>query len=248
MFDTLWLHSPPTQTENEYVTLDELGIHIQTNQHARGSDSEGSMELRIADYSDDEEMPVSSSSHTPNQTRDIIPSSSSASLELDNRSQYSLDYRTVQTLFNLGNSFQNNNYTSEDSVEDDVKSVESEPKDFVEDVLRIDIGEFSEPEEEERYMAVERETATLEQNDFVEGALRINIDEECDLEDKDSRNYLNVNVDGVCFTLPDSEAEQFSAQSKLHLSLSVLNHSDHSSVSLSHSSPLSSSTPSLFVS
>ena len=54
-----------------------------------------------------------------------------------------------------------------------MKSIESEPKDFVEDVLRIDTSKLSEPEDEDRYMAVEKKPFTLEQTDFAEGAMRI---------------------------------------------------------------------------
>ncbi len=114
-----------------------------------------------------------------------------------NGSTFSLDVTMVQALFQMPGTFHNSYAMSDDSEGRDTP--DSEPQDFVEDMLRIDIENISD-EEDGQYIVTEGGERTVEcllqetvernvspevsePQDFVEDMLRIDIDNISDEED-----------------------------------------------------------------
>ncbi len=217
-----------------------------------------------------------------------------------NGSTFSLDVNMVQALFQMGGTFHNSYATSDESEGRDTP--DSEPQDFVEDMLRIDIENISD-EEDDQYIVTEGGEITMkrllketveqigapevyEPQDFVEDMLRIDIDNISDEEDDQyiiteggllketvKQNVVPevslamasdddcsqpsdvdacyINIDAVCFTYPSSEHIERSQWTNHSTDFNKA-HSSQPSLALEHNShvmpsPFSISTPSIFV-
>ncbi len=217
-----------------------------------------------------------------------------------NGSTFSLDVTMVQALFQMPGTFHNSYAMSDDSEGRDTP--DSEPQDFVEDMLRIDIENISD-EEDGQYIVTEGGERTVEcllqetvernvspevsePQDFVEDMLRIDIDNISDEEDNQyivtesgllkknvERNVspeisleiasdddcsqpcdvdeCYINVGGVCFTYPSSEHIEHSQWTNHSTDFNKA-HSSQPSLALEQNchllpSPFSTSTPSISV-
>lgn len=147
------LRSPSHYPNTDYITLEQLGIHVHANSYTRPSDMDSSSNPCMTEFAEGERNRRKLSS--------LTVGCSLTELKSPTGSTFSLTMDMIRTKFDLRGIFYNTHVASNGSEE--ICSHDSiEPLDFVEEGLRIDIGGIS--DEDDRSYFVTRGCSECSEN------------------------------------------------------------------------------------